>query len=183
MTERMAESQKQLVLTMISPENVLNYSHGSSWKHPALPSAVDGEMKTHSAEFAMPFRRIVDGDLSIMRESIEQVALQMKVQFAQSVYGLMSETCERSGNTVDTKEAGGFAEAFERMLQKIEFGVDSKGNVSLPEIHVADAGPIIAALEGQTKEYGARIEALIKAKSESALAEEVIRKAKFEKQP
>jgi len=183
MVERMAESQKQLVQTMISPENVLHYSHGSSWKHPALPNAVDGEMETHSAEFAMSFRRIVDGDLSVMRESIEKVALQMKRQFAQSVYGLMSETCERSGNTVSTKEAGGLAEAFEHMLQKVEFGVDKKGNVSLPALHVADAAPMMAALESQTEQYGARIEALIKAKSESALAEEAARKARFESQP
>lgn len=178
-TERMAEAQRDLVQTMMAPENVLHYSHGTTWKHPALPEAMDGSMETHTAEFSLPFQRIVDGDLSIVRESIEEVALQMKRQFLASLYGLMSETCERSGNTVSSREAGGFAEAFERMLEKIEFGVDSEGNVSLPQLHVPDAEPLKAALDAQPKEYHARIDALIEAKSQAALGAEAARKAKF----
>lgn len=175
----MAEAQKDLVQTMMAPENVLHYSHGSTWKHPALPEAMDGSMETHTAEFSLPFQRIVDGDLSLVRESIEEVALQMRRQFLASLYGLINETCERSGNTVSAREVGGVAEAFERMLQKIEFGVDSEGNVSLPQLHVPDVEPLKAAMEAQPTEYHARIDALIAAKSQAALAAEAARKAKF----
>lgn len=183
LSKHLIERQRALTESMMVPENVLRYSHGSSWKHPALPTSVDGGMERHSAEFPLSFQRLVDGDLSVVQEAIDQVALQMQEQFLKSMYGVMTETCDRTGNTVDAREVGGFPEAFEQMIRKIEFSVDRDGKVGLPQLHVADAAPIKAALEAQSEEYHVRIKALIEEKSQKALADEEERKSKFEGKP
>jgi hypothetical protein len=105
----------------------------------------------------------------------------MDRQFAQMMYGAVGKAAESAGNVVDAKQKASFAEAFVGSLEKIEFGVDRHGNVTLPELHV---GPdihekVVAELTAQPPEYRQRLDKLIAQKSEQAMAREAARKARF----
>jgi hypothetical protein len=162
----------------MSPENILHFSHGLRWKGRADTQEEDGEMEVHSATSAIPFEKIVRGDTAFISETIHNMSEEFHAQLMQKMYALVSRTCEKSGNVVSSSQDG-FPEAFEAMLEKIEFGVDRSGKVSVPQLHAADTQWMVKALEGQPDEYHQRIQCLIDRKSAEARESEELRKSKF----
>lgn len=178
MTKLLAEKQRALTESIMSPHNTLHYSHGMKWKHPANPDDEDGTMESHSAEISLPFVRIIDGDISLLLESIDGMSEEFHRQLMQSMYSLISRTCDKTGNVVKASQ-NSFPEAFEEMLEKIEFSVDRNGDVSLPQLHTGDAKGMTQALQAQPPEYHERIQRLIDRKSAEAREQEALRRAKF----
>ena len=71
------------------------------------------------------------------------------------------------------------------MLEKIEFGVDRNGEVSMPSLYVPpDTGDrMIGELEDQPEEYQERIKGIIEAKKAAALNAEQARLDRFKRPP
>jgi hypothetical protein len=67
------------------------------------------------------------------------------------------------------------------MLEKIEFGVDRDGNVTLPQIHAAPnvVDEIHRVLTSQGPDFERRVERVKREKIKAALKKEESRKARF----
>ena len=179
--EHVGKLQKQTVAKYLRPENIQRFRHGGEWTHPGLPTATGGGMKEHSALVETKFEDIVNHDLGMI-ERVERGLLdEMERQFAQMMYATAFDACEKSGNTVDAKTKGSFAEAFLATLEKIEFAADRNENVKLPEIHVHPdmAARMVAALEAAPPELKARLEEVKARKTAEAIERERLRKSKF----
>jgi hypothetical protein len=186
MNTQLRNSLREIRNAIVPSENVFTYSHGTKWRtdHSASPEAInDEEMIVHSSEGELPFERIVNNDLYAIVEVERQLVASLDSQFKRSMYQMINETTEQTGNVIRTD--GPFdPEHFIQMLEKIEFGVDRNGEVSLPEIH---AGPEIAqkmfdALSSQGPEFGERVNEIKRRKGEEALRKEADRKSKFPRQ-
>ena len=97
-----------------------------------------------------------------------------------TLYETVSSAVEEVGNVVDAKGKP-TPDAFLEMLSKIEFGVDRKGEVTRPEVHLApEAVPkFMKALEDAGPAFRSQVDQLIAAKEIAALAREKERKSRF----
>ncbi|MFY2765442.1 hypothetical protein ACOQFR_15545 [Arenimonas sp. MALMAid1274] len=163
---------------MLAPRNRLHLTHGLRWTQPANEAGSDGNLKQMSAEVAIPFARIVNGDLSLVEESVHSMFAQMHDEQQRAFYQLIGNTCDRTGNVVKGEPVN-LAEMFYEMISKIEFSVSETGEVELPQIHTADAAPLIAAIESASPEFKKRMDELIERKKEKANQAEVDRRSKF----
>lgn len=178
--ELLQKHQDAVQARVLSPQNILRYSHGRVWTHPANPDSSEGSMSEHRAEIQIPSRRVADGDLTLIPETLGEISSQMESTFMTSMYSMMHETCEKTGNTFSASESG-LAEAFARMLDSIPFSVGADGEVNLPQIHTGDATELLNALKSQPPEFHERIEEIKRRKTEEALQVEADRKAKFKR--
>lgn len=165
----------------LSPENVQRFRHGGTWLHPGKPEIDPGEMQQHSTVAETRFDDVVNHDLKVLPRLIEQISRALNEQFFRMFYQTVSSACDKSGNTVSNKAAGGLEQALLEMLGKIEFSATPDGKVNLPQIH---AGPEVAeqlkALEEHgSPEFKAKFAELKERKIADALAKEEQRKAKF----
>jgi len=184
--EDLATKLQEQTRTIISGENALGYSHGKKWRTRTANSdgeANDGEMKTHSSEVAIPFQEIVDNDLHSVSRYQNIMISGMMQEFMSSFYQVISDASAKTGNVVDGKGEGFKAELFVEVLEKIEFGVDQEGKVSMPQIHAGPelADKIFRELSAQGPEFEEKVQKIIKRKSEEALEREEDRKSKFPK--
>ena len=180
LAEKIADAQKEMYLRYISPDNIYAYSHGESWSNPASGDSSPSKMNTISAELIFPFERLKNGDLSIIRESVDSMSNQMGEQFIHSMFQTVNEVCEKSGQLVDGKNISA-AEAIMLAFEKIEFSVNRNGEVEMPSLYTANPESMHAALMQQGTEFHERFESLKQAKTEEALDREKNRKAKFKK--
>ena len=186
LNEELSSKLQEQTRAMISRENALGYSHGTKWRTRTSENDGgdnEGEMQLHSSEVAIPFQEIVDNDLSSLGRYQNTIISGMMQQFMCSLYQTLNAATAKTGNVVDAKGSEFKAEQFIELLEKIEFGVDREGNVSMPEIH---AGPGLAEkmlqeLYSQGADFEERVQEIIKRKSEAALAKEEERKSKFPK--
>jgi hypothetical protein len=174
LAEIVSAQQKAVLADFMLDENILHYKHGASWAYPANDFAKPGEMETISAEFTVPFQRIVDADMSLIRESIESITNQLSSTLTSKIYQTMSEACDRSGNVVREDD---FAESILAAWEKIEFSVDVDGNVQLPRFHMHSDQ--IRKLDEQPAEFHEKIKEIKERKSEQARAKEHERKSKY----
>jgi len=185
--EDLATKLKEQTRLVISGENALGFSHGTKWRTRTAENngvADDGKMQLHSSEVAIPFQEVVDNDLSSLARYQNTIISGMMQGFMNSLYQTISATTEKTGNVVDAKGGGFKAEQFVEMLEKIEFGVDKEGSVSMPEMHVGPgmAERMLQELYSQGSKFEEHVQGIIKRKSEAALAREEKRKSKFPKQ-
>lgn len=178
LTKLLVEKHRLLTEAVLSPQNMLRYAHGSRWRHLTDIDGDEGAMEAHSAEMTLPFDRIVAGDAALILESVNSMSEDFHNQLMQSMYALINRTCEKTGNSVQATRTT-FPEAFEEMLEKIEFGVDRDGKVTMPELHTADADWARGTLDAQPPEYHERIQKLIDRKTSEAKEKELLRKSKF----
>ncbi len=167
---------------IVPEENTRHFRHGTGWANPASPDSAPDEAKIVSHEYSIRFDDIIAHDLAIIARSIREIANALARAQIGNVIEAVSESADRSGNIVDAADRS-FADAFIEMIEKIEFGIDAKGEVELPSILVGpdEADRMVAALESQPPEYQARAEALIEEKKKAALAREEARLSRFKR--
>jgi len=172
--------QRQFINQKMPEDNTLRYTHGRAWSNRSNPEAVDGGFHEHSAEWATPFQDLIDGDLTLIPKFVKHVTEEFQRQFTEMIYSTVEKVTLTTGNVVSAHQPGGFPAAFLEMLRKVEFGVDKKGNVSLPELHTgSDAKKLIEQLQAQPSEFKEEVERIKAEKIEAAHARETERKAKF----
>lgn len=183
-TEMVADYVNQLREQYISKSNVMSFSHGRSWKsdYPNAPEA-NGTFEQHSSQAGIQYDEILDHNVHAIRRNVEHLARDFGDQFQRSLFSLVSETTERTGNTISATDYKSNAEAILATLEQIELGVDVNGEVTMPTMYVggaaAAADKFIADLKAAGPEFEARFEAVKKQKIQKALADERDRKSKF----
>lgn len=181
-TRDIGAALREAQASVIPEDNMLRFEHGSSWRSKPMEFADDkGELELHSSEQAIQFADIVEHRLSLFASFKAELVNAMMTQFMQSMYEKVSAGAARVGNTVDAKDKANMAEAYLEMLEKITFGVDRDGNVSMPQFHggAEAARRFQADFDAITPELRQRIEDTIARKSNEALEAEAARLAKF----
>lgn len=181
-TEQVAAELRKRCDELISPRNAQKFSHGRMWKTKPTEYGDDvGEMQAHSFEFLSRFDDVVNHDLTKFVEARNRLVAGLMAQFKASLYQTISQSTEKSGNTVVVAPGQSPAEAFLAALEMIEFGIDENGEVSLPQFHMGRKGfeKTIADLEAQGPEFTERVEQVKAEKSELARRRESERLAKF----
>lgn len=157
---------------LISPRNAQHFAHGRNWKtKPTEHGDEAGEMTAHSFELLSPFNDVLNHDLTKLVASRQRLVDGLMAQFQASLYQTISQSTEKSGNTVVVSPGQTPAEAFLAALEMIEFGIDENGEVSLPQFHMGRESmeKTIADLEAQGPEFNERLEQVKVAKSELAI--------------
>lgn len=177
----LANIQKKLVSKYLPSENMQRIRHGGGWSHPGAPQSYQSGIQQHSSAVSISFEDIVKNDLSAIDRFLLKFTEDMERQFLQTMYSTISAACEQSGNVVDAKAEASLAEAYAKMLEKVEFSADKEGNVRLPEVHMGSEQFTIftKAIEAESPEYHQRIEEIIARKTAEALNREAGRKARF----
>jgi len=179
-SEAITAIARKRVHEFIPEENTRHFMHGTAWSSPASPESAPDEMITISSVSEVKWADIADHDLSIISRSIIGIATDMADQQVKNLFQTVSQVCDRSGNVVDAAQLS-IPDAFMEMFEKIEFGVDAAGEVSMPSIYVGpDMGDrILKELQDQPPEFQAKAEALIEEKKAAALAREEARLKRF----
>lgn len=167
--------QQNVASRFLSQENILHYHHASSWSNPANDFSPDGEMEEHRAEYSISFQRIIEGDLTVLSDSIGAISEQMEAAFMRTMVGVMNEACDKSGNIV---KGADIAEGFLQALEKIELSVGVDGKIELPQVLTGNDN-LFKAISSQPPEFGERIERLKARKAEEAIEKERQRLSKF----
>jgi hypothetical protein len=176
------EINRRLVHNRIPEENTQHFTHGRTWIHTANQEIGTGEMQAMSAEMDVKFSDIIDNNLDLVPKALTKVVETLQEQFTKALYEMVTQACDRSGNVVSAKTEGSFAAGFMEAIRKIEFGVDRKGHISLPEIHTGqDPQKLIAELEAQPPDFRAEIERIKSEKIAEALERERLRKGRFKR--
>ena len=174
--------QFRLLEDLVPSENRMSYSHGGGWGFRREDASVHvGEFQRASSSKTVSFERLVDNDLTLIRELIMAMAGDLARQMMSRAFEVITEGVESVGNTVSAKESGSLALAFRDALKKIEFGVDASGNVAAPRMHAPPAiqQQLVAEWERQSPEFKEEVEHIIKGKVEAALEEERLRLGRY----
>lgn len=179
-----ASALREAQSSVIPSDNFYGYTHGKQWRHqPGTNEDTTGEFHSQEIELEIPFSRIVDNDVSAISDLRADIVTKMMAGFMRMMYQTISLATEQTGNIVSAGGTQFRAEHFIEMLERIEFGVDRQGNVTLPEIHAgpAAAKKILAELSAQGPEFQHQVEAITAKKTREALASEAQRKSRFPK--
>lgn len=181
-TQRLAEAHREAAQKFVSEENVHHLRHGAGWTTMSASEKTDEDsFKLHSTEIATSLDDIANHNVDCLIAALHRAAEDMEMQFAQSVYGMLHETCESTGNVVSAGSQVSLAETFYATIEKIEFSADRFGNVHLPSLHAGKdvASKMLQELNSATDEFKERFEELKALKIQAALRKEVERKARF----
>ena len=180
-TTAVALYTKRFRANFVPPENELRFFHGGGWQRPAGEENMSGDMKMLSTVLQTRLDDIIANDLGLLQRSFSQVGDSMMQQFADLMYGTLSQACDITGNVVNAQQQGSLSDGVLAALEKVEFGVDKDGNVHMPQIHAPPgiAERMIAELEGRPAEFKEKIERLKQQKTQEAIERESVRKAKF----
>ncbi|MBD9439413.1 hypothetical protein [Pseudomonas sp. PDM04] len=168
----------------VDPRNVQRFLHGRSWQsHQSYDPDQVSELERYQHQMDVKFEDIMLRNLELIENTLNKLANEMTETFIKSLYSTVTEACDRYGNVVSAGNEP--ARAFLEMLEKIEFGVDRDGNVSIPQIHAGTAA-IEAFKRDKTMnsiEFEEKVAKIKDAKSAEALEKEALRKSKFVKEP
>lgn len=181
--ELVRELLRRIVEERIPPENSHTFYHGHEWTQRRDDgSELTAGVQAHTAESQLRFEDVVSGRLSAIVEQARAIVEQMEAAFMRTLYETVSSAVEEVGNVVDAKDKPP-PTAFLEVLRKIEFGVDRKGQVTRPQMHMhPDIAPkFVKALEDAGPEFEAEVNRLTAKKEAEALAREAQRKARFRK--
>jgi hypothetical protein len=176
------ERTDALMTNVLSQENIQSFYHGEGW----IDQGHDGPTNTGTFELSQVEHVIEVGDISssdfsILFKFIESMAQSLFENMMKLLYSRVSEAVESVGNVVSAADSGSTAAAFLEMLRKIEFGVDNKGKVSLPQIHVHpdNAAKLESELANQGRAFQLEAEVIKSEKIADALKREQARLARF----
>jgi hypothetical protein len=161
---------------LLTAANVYRLKHGRRWKtmHSSDPEEA-AESKLRSTEISIDLRRVIDNDVNVLIEFIARFSEQLHGMFMQTMFEMLEETIQKSGNQVDGRQ--GFKAGFEEALTGIAFGVDRYGVPTNPQLVVGSgiAKQIQRLSMENDPEYKARIEAITECKEADATAKEACR--------
>jgi hypothetical protein len=169
---------------MVAPENKLRLHHGRSWGGGGEDTgSSEGTFKVTSAETMVPFESVLRNDLTALPHYIGALAKTIVGEMKRNIYATVSAASERVGNIVSVQDAGSPAKAFLQVLRTVEFGVNSKGQVSLPAMHLSPEMQkmMLDDLSAQGPEFQAEVERIKKEKTAEALRREQERLDKYRK--
>ena len=182
MTELIGDLSRIERTKIIPVDNVMRYSHGIKWVSVSSDSSEEeNEMDIHTTETIIDMKDIRRHNLQALPDFLSNIVKGMNDTFQKIMYQTISESCEKSGNSISRKDYETNADAFLATLKKIEFGVDKEGKVSLPEFHVG-SGALKAFqqdAEAKGEEFQKEVDAVIEQKSAAALEREAKRIARF----
>lgn len=168
----------------VDPRNVQRFLHGRSWQsHQSFDPDQISELERHQHQMNIQFEDIMLRRFGVLENTLNELSSEMAETFIRSLYATVSDTCDKYGNVVNGGKEP--ARAFVEMLEKIEFGVDRNGNVSMPQIHAGTAAIEAFKLDETMNsiEFGDKVAEIKARKSAEALEKEAARKAKFVKEP
>lgn len=186
------EFQRALIETMakiialrnpfVSESNSLHYSHGRRWRHHAAADTSESEMTRHSVEAEISSDDIIGQDPIHLQNFIAGIGGNIADAMFDQAMRVLTEGAESVGNVVDARGRSFDAEVYLEMLGKMDFAVNksdgtaSEPTVMLPPEHFK---AMKALSEAGDAAFEARLDAIVKKKSEEALERERQRKAKF----
>ena len=189
LNDAVARSLQELIRTLhredvhkvISPGNVQRLHHGTTWRTHSGDEAAKqpSEMQAHSLDHSVGFADVVQHRLALIPEMILQIRNGMLSQLMGTLYAMVQESTDSSGNVVNASAAGSPQAAFLQLLEKIEFGVDGDGQPTYPQIHVHPSNTMLDDLKAAGPEFEAQVNAITKSKIKDALAREAERLSKF----
>ena len=177
--ERVAKRAQNMREGVIPSTNVQRFKHGRQWVatnsyKPDEPT----ETVVHSTEMSISFESILNQEVVILGRLLRDIPNEMHKQFMSSMYDIVRETTESTGNVVSNKD---FKAGFMEAIKGIVFGVDRWGVPSAPQLHV---NPVMAAkIEQYAKEpdaaYDQEIERITEQKKLEAIADEARRITRY----
>ena len=174
-SDRTTAAQSQF----ISPENVHIFNHGRSWNMPASSDSSNTGMKTHTTEMLTKHQDIIDGELTVIDRTIEELANSMTSQMSAMLFQTISDSCDENGQTVDAQGQPFTIDFIIAILAKLEFGVGRDGEVQLPTIMGGAVDKLKLACQQALPEKQKELDDLIERKKSEALERERIRLARF----
>ena len=180
-TKILAKEVHSITTHHLDERNTLRYNHGHSWQHHSEEAGDPGHMQTHSAEMLIRFEDVVLSDDKLIGQELKKAADAFHRQFLEMMYRTVSETCDRTGNTISQTDYPNLPQAFLQMLKTVKFGVDKDGNVSVPQFHIGSQAyeKVIPELQAQPEEFRQEVDAVMEEKRREALAEEANRLGRF----
>ena len=178
------EVVEQRMELLISSRNALVLRHGQTWEFAREDQSTHkGGLELSSAESVIHFEAVVNNDLEAFRENLHSIVEQFISQMSRKVYETVSEGASEVGNVVSAAESDSLAEAFVEMIEKIEFGVDEQGRVTLPSIHARPeyVDAMMEELNAQGPDFEQRVEDIKKKKAAEAIQREQDRRARFKR--
>jgi hypothetical protein len=167
----------------VDPRNVQRFLHGRSWQsHQSYDPDQVSELERHQHQMNIKFDDIMLRRLELIESTLNELSSEMAEAFIRSLYSTVSEACDKYGNVVSAGKEP--ARAYIEMLEKIQFGVDRNGSVSIPQIHAGTAA-IDAFRRDKTMnsiEFEEKVSKITEMKSAEALERKAARKAKFTKE-
>lgn len=125
---------------------------------------------------------VIAGRVELISQKAAELSEAMISSFARHMYTMVSESCDRIGNTVSAEKKSP-AETILESLERVQFGVDREGKPSLPSIHMHPEA--YKAVKNDplmnSPDFKKRLDELTKQKSEEALARESERLSRFKK--
>lgn len=181
--EVLSEALRRAVDEVIPPENRHTFYHGREWTQ-RRPDGTDVtiSVEPHTTETILTLDDVIAAKLSALPEQVASIVEQMRREFMRTMYARVSASVEEVGNVVDAKGKP-LTEAFLEMLRKIQFGVNRKGEVSRPQMHMHPdvTAKFVKALEDAGEEFEAKVARLTEEKEAEALARERECVARFKK--
>lgn len=175
------EALIQRVDARVPPENAQFLVHGSRWSHEReRDDPASGEFEKQEAHAEISIQHIVDGDLFAIDRFAAELIDRFESGFVTNMYATVGRAAEEVGNLISAKDRS-FPEAFLEMLRRIEFGVDRKGQVTRPEVHLhpETAKAIIPVMSSQSPEFQQEVDRLTAEKEAAALQRQAERLARF----
>jgi hypothetical protein len=165
---------------MIDARNMFSYRHGQEWSLSSHSADQPEFSRFHAAraDASVWYRDIVDHKLQALTKYITHIADEFEQQFQSSMFQLLHETTEATGNVVNLD--GDFAKGFIELLTKIEIGVDRSGRPTMPIMFVgSEQFKQLQQLEEPPPKISQQIEELKARKEADAILREVKRISKF----
>lgn len=179
--DAIAEALSQRVDARIPPENTQFLVHGSKWSHEREgDNPAFGGFERQESHAEISTKDIVEGDISAINRFAAELIDRFESGFAANMYSTVGRAAEEVGNSISAKDMS-FPDAFLEMLRRIEFGVDRKGQVTRPQIHLHPemAKEVIPLMDAQGPEFQQEVDRLTAEKEAAALQREAERRARF----
>jgi len=166
---------------MIAAENRLRLYHGRSWGGGESTDSSQGTLRLTSAESAVAFEKVMQNDVQAIQGFLTSIVEQISSGMKKNIYAMVSAAADSTGNAVSARADGSLAQAFLEMLQKIEFRVNAKGEITLPDMHISPemGRKMLNDLQAQGPEFHREVERIKKEKGLAALQREQARLDKY----
>ena len=180
LNEYIINKNKEKMSHFSDDKNTYSLHHGRSMGN--SNEILDSELTKHSVEVTYDINDVLEYKIETMYSFIDEISSKMSDQMKQTIYKVLNQTCEKTGNVVNAKESKkSNPELFLEMLEKIELSVNEKGEVVLPDIHLSPGmgKKFIAELEAEGEELHKKVEKLKQKKAIEAIQKEQIRLARY----